>query len=138
MAKSTVDITASQTPLTDSKFSEQKINSNSGPTPVLPQGTSLESSASQRVAPQLAAIWQPMTTFEAGLKQALIDFVDTTMEGVKYNKNFSGREKEINFFYYGTSTKSVRPSEIGHFKLIFKYPPNITNEGNTIATAATE
>jgi hypothetical protein len=126
MAKLTVDITSTQTPSTDTKFSEQKVNTISGPTPVLKAGTSLESNALPKIKPQMAAIWNPLTTFEEGLKTALIEFIDTTMEGVKYNKSFNGRSKQIDFFYYGTSTKSVRPSEIGHFKLIFSYPPNVT------------
>lgn len=138
MAKTTVDITSTQTPATDTTFSEQKINSTSGPTPVLKPRTSLEANAAQKISPQMAAIWNPMTTFEEGLKTALIDFIDTTMEGVKYNKNFNGRSKQIDFFYYGTSTKSVRPSEIGHFRLILKYPPNVVNQSANINTQAIE
>jgi len=131
MAKTTLDITTTQTPATASDFSEQQVNSLSGPEPVLSPNVSLEANAIQPVNPQNAAIWVPMTKFEEGLKTALIDFIDTTMEGVKYNKNFNGRAKEIDFFFYGTSTKSVRPSEIGHFKLIFSYPPNIINQTST-------
>lgn len=137
MAKLNVDITTTKTPATDANFSEQKINSNSGPTPLLKPGISLEANAIQPVKPQAAAVWVPMTTFEEGLKTALINFIDTTMEGVKYNKNFSGRSKQIDFFYYGTSTKSIRPSEIGHFKLVFSYPPNITSQSSTINEVAT-
>ncbi len=136
MAKLTIDITSTQTPQTDAKFSEQKVNATSGPSPVLAPNLSLESNAMQKVKPQAAAIWAPMTTFEDGLKLALIDFVDTTMEGVKYNKNFNGRSKQIDFFYSGTSTKSVKPGEIGHFKLIFSYPPNVTNQNTTINTTS--
>ncbi len=132
MAKLNVDITTTKTPATDTKFSEQKVNSNSGPVPVLPLNVSLESNAIQPVKPQNAAVWVPLTTFEDDLKTALIDFIDTTMEGVKYNKDFTGRSKQIDFFYYGTSTKSVKPSEIGHFQLVFSYPPNITNQNSSI------
>lgn len=133
MAKTNADITTTQTPATDSKFSEQKINATTGPTPLLTAGTSLEANAAQIPTVQNAAIWAPMTTFEQDLKLALIDFVDTTMEGVKYSKNFLGRSKQIDFFFQGTATKSIRPSEIGHFKLIISYPPNI----DTPTSAAT-
>lgn len=132
MAKTNVDITTTQTPATDTSFSEQPVNSHSGPTIVLPPNVSLEAHAIQPSNPVNAAIWTPMTKFEEDLKSALINFIDTTMEGVKYNKDFSGRKKEIDFFYYGTSTKSVKPSEIGHFKLEFSYPPNIINQNINI------
>nr|QBM02828.1 hypothetical protein [uncultured archaeon] len=132
MAKSILNITTSKIPATDSTFAEQAVNSHSGPTPVLPPNVSLESKAIQPVSSKNAAIWNHMTAFDDGLKAALIEFIDTTMEGVKYNKSFSGRAKIIDFFFYGTSTKSVKPSEIGHFKLEFKYPPNIINQSTSI------
>ena len=137
MAKNVVDITSTQTPATDTSFSEQKINANSGPTPVLPPGVSLESNGVQPTKPKSAAIWSPIEKFDDSLKAALIDFVDTTMEGVKYPKDFRGRTKAIDFFFYGTATKSIRPAEVGHFRLVFGYPPNITNVNNTINETAT-
>jgi hypothetical protein len=130
MAKTNIDITATKTPATDSNFSEKQIDSIIGPIPILPPNVSLESHAIQPLSPKNAAVWNPLTTFEDGLKAALIDFVDTTMEGVKYSKNFAGRKKVIDFFYYGTATKSVAPSEIGHFSLVFSYPPNTINAAN--------
>ena len=134
MAKTNIDITVSKIPAKDSNFSEQQVNSITGPTPVLPPNVSLESHAMQPLNPKNVAIWNPMTTFEDDLKAALIDFTDTTMEGIKYSKNFGGREKVIDFFFYGTDTKSVMPSEIGHFSLIFKYPPNTINAASASNT----
>lgn len=132
MATKTVNITTDQSPSTDSSFAEQKANANLGPTPVLSPQTSLETNAIQPTSVQNAAIWTPMTTFEDGLKTALIDFIDTTKEGVKFNKNFKGRSKILDFFFSGTATKSIKPSEIGHFRLVLKYPPNIVNQNSTI------
>jgi len=137
MARTVVNITDSQTPATDSSFSEQKANVSIGPTAVLPPNTSLESNAVQPVKVQDAAIWKPMTKFDDGLKQALIGFTDTTKEGVKASQSFKGRTKILDFFFDGTATKSVRPSEIGHFRLIFSYPPNINVVATETATLAT-
>jgi len=134
MAKSVVNITDSQTPAIDSAFSEQKANVSIGPTAVLPPNTSLESNAVQPVKVQDAAIWKPMAKFDDGLKQALINFTDTTKEGVKVSQSFKGRAKILDFFFDGTATKSVRPSEIGHFRLIFSYPPNINVATATVTT----
>ena len=130
MAKAVVNITDSQSPATDSKFSEQQANTSIGPTAVLAPNTSLETNAVQPVKVQDAAIWKPMAKFDDGLKQALIAFTDTTKEGVKIRPSFNGRTKILDFFFSGTATKSVRPSEIGHFRLMFSYPPNV----NVVAT----
>ena len=132
MASKTVNITTEQSPVTDSKFSEQKANANLGPEPVLSSNVSLEKNALQPVVLQNAAIWNPMTAFEEDLKTALVDFIDTTKEGVKFNKNFRGRAKILDFFFTGTATKSVRPAEVGHFRLVLSYPPNIINQNTTI------
>jgi len=134
MAKAIVNITDSQSPQTDSTFSEQKANTSIGPTAVLPPNTSLETNAVQPVTVQDAAIWKPMAKFDDGLKQALIGFVDTTKEGVRVSQSFKGRTKILDFFFNGTATKSVRPSEIGHFRLMFSYPPNV----NVQAVVATD
>lgn len=134
MSRKILNITTKKTPALDTKFAEQLINSNSGPTPVLPPNVSLEANAVQPEVPKDAAIWNHLPAFDEGLKTALIDFIDTTMEGVKYNKSFSGRAKIIDFFFYGTSTKSIKPSEIGHFQLKFSYPPNIVNQNSKINT----
>lgn len=133
MASKILNITKLKIPAIDTKFSEQVINKNLGPTPVLPPNVSLEANAVEPIVPKNVAIWDVMTTFDEGLKTALINFIDTTMEGVKYNKSFSGRNKAIDLFFYGTATKSIKPSEIGHFKLEFKYPPNISNQNNQIS-----
>lgn len=132
MAKLNLNITKKKVPEIDSKFAEQIINSESGPTPVLPANVSLEANAIQIDVAKNAALWNPMTAFDDGLKTALINFIDTTMEGVKHNKDFAGRTKVVDFFFYGTSTKSIKPAEVGHFKLEFKYPPNITNQSSSI------
>ena len=132
MALKTINIATTKVPEIDTKFSEQVVNSNIGPTPVLPANVSLESHAIQPIEPKNAAVWSPMTAFDSGLKTALINFIDTTMEGVKYAQNFSGRAKKIDFFFYGTTTKSVKPSEVGHFQLVLSYPPNITNQNINI------
>lgn len=139
MARTVINITNSQSPAQDSLFSEQKANVSIGPTPVLPPNTSLETNAVQPVKVQDAAMWNPMTKFDDGLKQALIAFTDTTKEGVKVAQSFKGRTKILDFFFSGTATKSVRPSEIGHFRLIFTYPPNINtsavvSQSTTIAS----
>jgi len=135
MAKSVINITNSQSPAQDSLFSEQKANTSIGPTPVLPPNTSLETNAVQPTKVQDAAIWNPMPKFDEGLKQALIGFIDTTKEGVKVNQSFKGRTKILDFFFNGTATKSVRPSEIGHFRLMFSYPPNINVSTSVTQTA---
>lgn len=134
MANTSINITTTQAPGTDPSFSEQKVNSNTGPTPVMPPNTSLETNAVQPVKVQDAAIWVPMTQFEDDLKGALKAFIDTTKEGVKYAPNFKGRTKIMEFFFSGTATKSVRPSEVGYFRLIFSYPPNISGTVNTSST----
>jgi len=138
MANSTVNITTTQAPASDSSFSEQQINSNTGPTPVLPPNTSLENNAVQPIKSQDAAVWTPMTQFEDGLKTALKDFVDTTMEGVKYAQDFRGRTKIMNFYFTGTATKSIKPSEIGTFRIIFSYPPNIASQNTTVTNTSTQ
>jgi hypothetical protein len=120
MALKTINIATTKVPEIDTKFSEQVVNSNIGPTPVLPANVSLESHAIQPIEPKNAAVWSPMTAFDSGLKTALINFIDT------------GRAKKIDFFFYGTTTKSVKPSEVGHFQLVLSYPPNITNQNINI------
>lgn len=135
MASNTVDITTSQTPATDTNFSERVVNTITGPTPILAPNLSLEANAVQPPQPKDAAIWKPLTAFDNDVKAALKEFVDTTMEGVKYSQSFSGRAKIVDFFFYGTSTKSVRPSEVGHFRLVISYPPNITSNVGALATA---
>ena len=125
MAKTVVNITDTQSPQTDSTFSEQKANASIGPVSVLPPNTSLETNAVQPVTVKDAAIWKPMAKFDDDLKKALVGFIDTTKEGVRVSQSFKGRTKILDFFFNGTATKSVRPSEIGHFRLIFSYPPNV-------------
>jgi hypothetical protein len=138
MAKIAANITTTQAPQTDTSFSEQKVNVSSGPVSVLPPDVSLETHAVQPGAPKSAAVWVPMTKFEDDLKSALKNFIDTTMEGVKYPQNFRGRTKAIDFFFSGTATKSIKPSEIGHFRLVFSYPANITSTTtNTNTTTQT-
>jgi hypothetical protein len=139
-----LNITTSKVPLADKVFSEQIPNAIIGPAAVLPNNVSLETSAIQPPLPQSAAIWTPMTAFDDDLKAALVEWIDTTREGVKVAKNFSGRAKTMEFFFQGSATKSVRPAEIGYFKVTFKYPANInvpksTNvatAGNTTASTA--
>ena len=125
MAKTVVNITDTQSPQTDATFSEQKANTSIGPVSVLPPNTSLETNAVQPVTVKDAAIWKPMAKFDDDLKKALVGFIDTTKEGVRVSQSFKGRTKILDFFFNGTATKSVRPSEIGHFRLIFSYPPNV-------------
>jgi hypothetical protein len=134
MAAKFINITQVNSPTIQADFSEKISNSNLGPLPLLSQGTSLESNAIQPIAPVNAAVWSPMTSFEQGLKDALVNWIDTTMENVKYPKDFGGRKKIMDFFYSGTATKSMFPGEIGHFQLIFSYPPNITNTNSTTTT----
>jgi len=129
-----INITDSQSPSQDSKFSEQKANTSIGPTAVLAPNTSLETNAVQPTKVQDAAIWKPMAKFDDGLKLALVGFTDTTKEGVRVSQSFRGRTKILDFFFNGTATKSVRPSEIGHFRLMFSYPPNV----NVQAVVATD
>lgn len=120
-----LNITSSKVPLADRAFSEQVANVRIGPALVLPSNLSLETAAIQPPLPQSAAIWTPMTAFDDDLKAALVQWIDTTREGVKVAKNFSGRAKTMEFFFQGSATKSVRPGEIGYFKVTFKYPANI-------------
>jgi len=120
-----LNITSSKVPLADKAFTEQVPNTRIGPVSVLPSNVSLETSAIQPPLPQTAAIWTPMTAFDDDLKAALVEWIDTTKEGVKVAKNFSGRAKTMEFFFQGSATRSVRPGEIGYFKVTFKYPANI-------------
>lgn len=76
--------------------------------------------------------WKVMSAGDAGLKQALFNFIDTTKEGVKVSKNLVlGREKKMVFNFYGTIGKSIMPGEIGEFEVIFKYPPTAGGDANS-------
>jgi len=76
--------------------------------------------------------WKVMTTGDAGLKTAIIDFINTTKEGVKVTPDvLRGREKKMVFNFYGTIGKSIMPGEIGEFEVIFSYPPTVGNQTAT-------
>lgn len=119
-----LNISTESVPRVAPNFSEQAINTQVGPAPVLPPGTSLEANAIQPTQVQNAAVWTPMATFDAGLQSALINWINTTKDGVVYPQNFNGRAKVMDFFFTGSETKSLMPDEIGHFKVTFSYPPN--------------
>lgn len=76
--------------------------------------------------------WKVMSAGDAGLKQALFNFIDTTKEGIKVSKDLVlGREKKMVFNFYGTVGKSIKPGEIGEFEVIFKYPPAAGGDANS-------
>jgi|AACY02.14.fsa_nt_gi hypothetical protein len=77
--------------------------------------------------------WKVLDTFDEGLRQALINWIDTTKEGkVIVNPTGSTRSKTINFQFYGTPSKDIIGSgDIGEYSLIFKYTKKIVSPIST-------
>lgn len=71
--------------------------------------------------------WQVMDQFDEGLRQALIQWIDTTKEGKQVlNPSGSTRTKTINFQFYGNpSNDLVGAGDVGEFKLEFKFTKKI-------------
>lgn len=71
--------------------------------------------------------WEVMSNFDEGLRQALINWVNTTKEGRQVN-NLTGstRTKKIDFQFYGNPSKDiVGQGNIGEYSLVFKYTKRI-------------
>jgi hypothetical protein len=131
---SIINITATPSRGTDSSFTELQPKANIGPVPVLPPNTSLEDNARPLPPVETVATWKVMDKFDEGLKKAIIDFIDTTKEGVKAPNTRGGRNKILTFNFYGTGTKSIKPGEIGEFTITFSYPPGATSSTSTTST----
>jgi hypothetical protein len=127
----TVDISTAKAPATDGTFSTLSTPAYIGPEPVLSPDQTLATNAVQPTAPVNVAVWTVMDKFDDGLKKALMNFIDTTKEGVKIPQDFKGRTKVMDFYFVGTSSQSVAPAEIGAFSFEMSYPPG----GNTISNA---
>ena len=132
---SIVNITANPIRATDVSFSELVPKANIGPIAVLPRNISLEANAINKPEVQSVATWVAMDSFDDGLKKAVIDFIDTTREGVTAAHTVRGREKIMTFNFYGTGTKSIVPGEIGEFTVVFSYPPGATSTTSSVSTS---
>lgn len=112
-------------------FSESVPNSSIGPQP---NNTSTgDDIAVNQNTTSTIYTWKVMSAGDAGLKDAIYDFINTTKEGVKVTPNIAGgREKKLVFNFYGTMGKSIAPGEIGEFEVIFKYPPTVGGSGTIV------
>ena len=131
MALQTININKSASPATNKTFTLLQPTQTLGPTPVLNQGQTLAANVVPTTPTVNIATWNVMANFDAGLKAALINFIDTTKEGVKYPQVPQGRTKTINFTFQGSVTQSVAPGEMGIFSLSMSYPPG----GNSLTAA---
>lgn len=71
--------------------------------------------------------WTVMSNFDEGLRQALINWIDTTKEGkVVTSTTGSTRSKTINFQFYGNPSRDmIGNGDLGTFSLNFKYTRSI-------------
>jgi hypothetical protein len=127
-----INIPPRETRGTDSDFTELQPKGNIGPIPILPPNTSLEDNARQAAPVETVATWKIMDVFDDGLRKAILDFIDTTREGVKAPQTRGGRSKIMTFNFYGTGTKSIKPGEIGEFSVVFSYPPGAKSSTSTV------
>lgn len=133
MPSHTINIDQSSGPATNSNSTVLQPAATVGPEPVLGPGQTLDNNVSP-VSPTVnIATWSVMTNFDAGLKSALMSFIDTTKEGVKYPSSQQGRTKTMVFTFFGTTTQSIAPGEIGSFSFLMSYPPG----GNSVTDAVT-
>ena len=93
--------------------------------------------AAQAVSNKPIAVneWQVMDSFDEGLRQSLISWINTTKEGVVVN-NASGstRSKTINFQFFGSPSKDIiGAGDIGQFSVVFKYTTQIVQPQSAIA-----
>lgn len=79
--------------------------------------------------------WQAMDSFDEGLRQALIGWVNTTKEGIVVtNSSGSTRSKTINFQFYGSPSKDIIGlGDVGQFSVVFKYTTQIVQPQNSIS-----
>jgi hypothetical protein len=115
-------------------FSETPLTGRLGPRPVdLPPLQAIVNTESQNVEYN---DWQVMDTFDEGLRQALINWINTTKEGVVLtNPTGSTRSKTINFQFYGNPSKDIiGAGEIGKFSLNFQYTRRIVQPVSTSAS----
>jgi hypothetical protein len=131
MGKAAVNI-ATQGRQISSNFSEQNPSRTIGP---LATESAQVASNGESISVTDASLnstiinWQPMSRFTEELKNAVIDWIDTTKEGVKVaHEGMQGRQKTMIFDFYGNATKSVKPGEIGQFNVIFSYPPTVSTQ----------
>lgn len=81
-------------------------------------------------APQISTIntWKVMTSGDAGLKDAIYNFINTSKDGASFAPNVvNGREKKLVFDFFGTMGKCIKPGEIGQFEVVFSYPPKASD-----------
>ena len=123
---SLINIDTNQSPSVDTSFTPLKPAADSsflGPEPVLPDNTTLQETPTTTNQPVNVATWSVMDRFDDGLRNALLNFIDTTKEGEKLAQSLKGRKKTLSFVFVGTATQSIAPGEIGTFDFSMSYPP---------------
>jgi hypothetical protein len=77
--------------------------------------------------------WQVMDSFDEGLRQSLIDWINTDRNGnINTIPEGSSRSKNMDFQFYGIPSKdTVGAGEIGDFNIQFKYTRSITIADST-------
>lgn len=119
--QASIDITESERQ-TQNNFSEQIPPVQVGPSPSQ-NGSGEAVSVNNETITQINR-WKVMTTADEGLKNALYDWINTTKDGVRVAPNVTnGRTKKLTFNFYGNIGKSIMPSEIGEFNIMFSYAP---------------
>lgn len=118
-----VNITESQR-MAQADFTEQVATRTIGPEPVRNgPGDAIAITPPRQVT---VYKWRAMTTGDAGLKNAIYEFINTTKEGIKVTPDIAhGREKKLVFNFFGSMGKSIKPGEIGEFEVVFSYPPTV-------------
>jgi hypothetical protein len=112
-------------------FSKTPLTGRLGPKPVdLPP---LEAAINAQNQDVEYNDWQVMDVFDEGLRQALINWINTTKEGVVVtNPTGSTRSKTINFQFYGNPSKDIiGAGEVGKFELKFQYTRRIVQPIST-------
>lgn len=111
----------------DKNFSKTPFTRRLGPIPAENDTSTLQTIQNEGNQDVKVNKWEPMDTFDEGLRQALINWINTTKEGREVN-NLSGstRTKRIDFQFYGNPSKDlVGCGDIGKYSIIFKYTRRI-------------
>lgn len=113
------------------EFSKTPLTSRLGPKPV--STTPLSEAQNDANTNVQYNDWQVMDNFDEGLRQALINWINTTKEGkVVTNLSGSTRSKTLNFQFYGNPSKDIiGAGDIGEFSLVFKYTRRIVQPAAT-------
>lgn len=107
------------------EFSKTPMTSRLGPKPV--DSTPIADAQAEGNSVVQYNDWQVMDNFDEGLRQALIEWINTTKEGIVVTSpSGSTRSKTINFQFYGNPSKDIiGAGDIGEFSLKFKYTRRI-------------